>query len=1285
MPEYLAPGVYVEEIELGAKPIEGVSTSTTGFVGVAQRGPVNRPVLVTNFGEYRRFFGSYLGEQTYRARRWLPYAVDGFFANGGKRAYIVRVAKLTQAPGEPPNTPVATVAQAVLPDRSDAARRTLSRPVRTGEQEIDLTYWAGLSVGDVLQLDDGARAEYVHITGFTNRIQVTPALIRGHNAGVTVMQVSGALTTLARPPANSAGAPNIRVADRNAAGLAASVWVAIDDGTNTEFVRLVTGPGAAGEGDIDVTPTLRFSHDRDRNVIRSTLPETTLASGVNANDPTIRLTARTGFNDNDWVLLRGNVAGEDEAVRLGVIPAAAPFNVPVTPTPRFPHSNGRNVTRLTMDPTPATTLADPIIRLTATGGLNANDLVLLEGDVAGQDEAVRLGAIPAVAPFDVPVTPTPRFPHSNGRNVTLLTLAAAPATTLASGVNANDPSIRLTATGGLNANDLVLLEGDVAGQDEAVRLGAIPAVAPFDVPVTPTPRFPHSNGRNVTLLTLAAAPATTLAAPIIRLTATAILNANDLVLLEGDVAGEDEAVRLGAIPAVAPFDVPVTQTPRFAHSSGRNVTRLTPSETTTLANNVNASDSTIRLTARTGFNDNDWVLLRGNAAGEDEAVRLGAIPAAAPFNVPVTPTPRFPHDSGRNVTRLTLATAPATNLVAPTSIRLQAAAGLAANNVVMIEDSASTEFVQLAAAPDANMDASLISPLRFSHTAGRNIQRVTTPGVTTPEPTTLNAAADPNATPPTISVAARDNLTSGTVVEILDGAQTEYAQVVTSEAGPGNVALLRPLRYPHPTATPVRALQGTLRVTAGPSQPDLSLYPEVGEWGNNICIQVESACITRAEVTQPASVGDPALTLSTTQGIEVGSVVRLPGNRYATVTSAQGNRIFLQGDVPAAITQTDVEGDNVWMKQVMTCEFTMRFSYTGTEEEVRTNLSMDSRHSRYFVKVINETEPSRLVHVEALTNNATAPLNQPLTTSEWYPGGGNDLLSGIDAGVYMGSNSDDADRRTGLFALLNRTDVSIVAVPGQTDQTVQLALINHAERARYRFAVLDSEERADLDGVQTQRNRLDSKYAALYYPWIQIFDPLEKNNVFAPPSGHVCGIYARTDTEVGVHKAPANAVVSQVLDLRFTITQGQQDILNPKGINAIRYFPGRGIRVWGARTISSDTAWRYINVRRLFIYLERSIDESTQYAVFEPNDVPLWERLRGSVTAFLTTQWRAGMFQGKTPNEAFFVKVGLGETMTQDDIDNGRVIMLIGVAPVKPAEFVIFRITQMPRGPEVAE
>jgi hypothetical protein len=201
-------------------------------------------------------------------------------------------------------------------------------------------------------------------------------------------------------------------------------------------------------------------------------------------------------------------------------------------------------------------------------------------------------------------------------------------------------------------------------------------------------------------------------------------------------------------------------------------------------------------------------------------------------------------------------------------------------------------------------------------------------------------------------------------------------------------------------------------------------------------------------------------------------------------------------------------------------------------------------------------------------------------------------------------------------------------------------------------------------------------------------DALLHREVVAPPSGHVIGIYARTDIERGVHKAPANAVVRGASDIERIINKAQQDILNPppNQINVIRDFrpDGRGIRVWGARCITSDSDWKYVNVRRLFIFLEESIDEGTQWVVFEPNDKPLWDRVIQSVSAFLTRVWRDGALQGATPAEAFFVKCDR-TTMTQDDIDNGRLIMLIGVAPVKPAEFVIIRIGQWAGGGSVEE
>jgi uncharacterized protein len=207
----------------------------------------------------------------------------------------------------------------------------------------------------------------------------------------------------------------------------------------------------------------------------------------------------------------------------------------------------------------------------------------------------------------------------------------------------------------------------------------------------------------------------------------------------------------------------------------------------------------------------------------------------------------------------------------------------------------------------------------------------------------------------------------------------------------------------------------------------------------------------------------------------------------------------------------------------------------------------------------------------------------------------------------------------------------------------------------------------------------DSKYAALYWPWFKVFDPATKTNIMVPPGGHMAGIWGRNDDTRGVHKAPANEVVRGAIELEVQITKNEQELLNPVGINCIRAFPGQGIRVWGARTLSSDPAWRYLNVRRLFNYLEESILNGTGWVVFEPNDPALWARIRRTIASFLAMEWRKGALFGLTPDESFFVQCD-GAVNTAESIDAGQVICHIGVAPVKPAEFVIFRLAQFSGG-----
>jgi phage tail sheath protein FI len=348
-------------------------------------------------------------------------------------------------------------------------------------------------------------------------------------------------------------------------------------------------------------------------------------------------------------------------------------------------------------------------------------------------------------------------------------------------------------------------------------------------------------------------------------------------------------------------------------------------------------------------------------------------------------------------------------------------------------------------------------------------------------------------------------------------------------------------------------------------------------------------------------------------------------------------------------------------------------------DEVFENLSFAKAEANYILTEINGS--SRLVTLPAAQ---AIPIPTSLTQLKDLPAteigkgakfqNGNDKLDKLTSDDFVGVDRGSG-KRTGIQALEDITDASIVIVPGMWSPVIQSALITHCETLKSRFAILDPKPKLGIQEIQEFRAPFDTKYAALYYPWVVVRDPSVSENVEMAPSGHMAGLYARVDNERGVHKAPANEVIRGIQKLADDVTKREQDLLNPKNINALRYFPGRGNRVWGARVVTSDAAWKYINVRRLFIYVEQSIDVGTQWVVFEPNDEPLWARVRQTITNFLTTVWRSGALQGGKAEEAFFVKCDYS-TMTQDDIDNGRLICLIGIAPVKPAEFVIFRIQQ---------
>jgi uncharacterized protein len=373
--------------------------------------------------------------------------------------------------------------------------------------------------------------------------------------------------------------------------------------------------------------------------------------------------------------------------------------------------------------------------------------------------------------------------------------------------------------------------------------------------------------------------------------------------------------------------------------------------------------------------------------------------------------------------------------------------------------------------------------------------------------------------------------------------------------------------------------------------------------------------------------------------------------------------------------------------------------------------------------------------------NADAHLGEAVAVNNWTQfirefvpteGGSSTNLSHAVAGFFQNGGSrcyivnirdgdpvagSDRPRRSGLKLLEEVDEVSIVAAPGYTDAASYEALISHAENMRYRVAILDApEEVRDTDLLKTAtaapvpikggkgdaakdsgapppsappaglRPRTSpSGYGAFYFPWIVVPDVLSPKAELgtAPPCGHVAGIWARTDAKRGVHKAPANEPVRGALNVTYRVTPEEQGQLNSNGVNCIRFFPQLGITVWGARTVAEAASeWRYLNVRRLFIMIEQSIVNSTNYVVFEPNDRSLHKQIRRDISAFLTLVWRDGALVGATPEEAFFVKCD-EETNPPEVVDAGQVITLIGIAPVKPAEFIVFRIGQQASGAKV--
>jgi phage tail sheath protein FI len=508
-----------------------------------------------------------------------------------------------------------------------------------------------------------------------------------------------------------------------------------------------------------------------------------------------------------------------------------------------------------------------------------------------------------------------------------------------------------------------------------------------------------------------------------------------------------------------------------------------------------------------------------------------------------------------------------------------------------------------------------------------------------------------------------------------------------------------------------------------------------GKWGEKIKVFLDESTmgstITADPAQQPAD-GSYSI-VQNSIGFEKGSLVKAFQNKngtpvekyhYAGSVDKTSRKIAWE----TALEHGPADFDLSKPIHLSTREFTLTFRWNNRIKEIFKDLSLHPDHGRYLTKVINGF--SHLVTVEDLASPPPVPDNIPdqekMEKGFLYLENGKDGISSITIDDIIGDPSSVEKRglrcfeevdEVGMISIpdimirpqeiaMYRTvktrpcfppgeEISPASSPGESSprfsedeiERAQQAMIHHCEQLKDRVTILDSPPGLDIAGVLEWREKFVSPYAALYFPWINVNDPLRLNgNIIRsiPPSGFIAGVFARTDLFKGVHKAPANEEIIGAKDTDLTIDDAQQEILNPENINCIRWFPGRGVLIWGARTMDKDPVWRYINIRRLLIMIEESIEEAMQWAVFEPNDVHLRNSIRVTASIFLEELWREGALTGETAGEAFFVKCD-EENNPQSIIDAGQIITDIGVAPSIPGEFIVFRIGKIKSGFEIVK
>jgi uncharacterized protein len=1123
MPEYLAPGVYVEEVDTGSKPIEGVSTSTSGMVGVTAWGPENIATLVTGYADFQRQFGGYLDYRKYTPDKWyLPHAVEGFFTNGGKRLYIVRV-----LPEK------AEFAKTLLFDRdnpTDAIRRLAVNALK-GHKLLLLESDATTLNDKYLRINDGELSEYVKAIEPPSTSTISVRALRAplyfsHLSKTKVQEVTapdstgtGALTTTLKSKTSPG---ELRISLNSRANVIANSVLRIDVASSKtkEFAVVASVPADPNDTSVTLRNPLVFEH-----IATAEVKLVTPSSPTNVDELAQGAKAGSGI----LFLKNPNTNWGDSTDRIIQI--------------------GENT--------------DPDREYHVLAQLTSSKLTTFN---------LKLKVI---------------FDHLSTELVTVVTFppvtVSGLSTTLKQPAQAGEKTIVLNSVTNLAKNQYISIGNPAL---ETVEYRKIEDLKDSTVTLNQPLSFDHptpSTGAEVVLVERK--PPTT---PILSYLIQSISAGQKQLMVADTGFAKDNIVEIGKEDSLTVEYKKLGDLINFKLIEIKDYTEDTP---------------------------------------------VGSVYDGLFYD----------HNHGIEV------------LTRSPLLRVQAIDRGEWGNSLQIE---------------IEDDNSILE---------------------------TSATADPNPGSLQLNLASIGGIEVGSILQL------EVSQPLTT--------LPAKITFPNDLKSKIR-YDESLKL--------LFFQGVMSELDKELLLKLASTSDPNYQTYQTAI-----------EGLAQKSQTMYPDGRK--VVSVNGKTVTLSAPHTVPIpqgTKARTKEFRLTVKYIQNNPLTGKLRLLGSE--VHRHLSMDPRHSRYVTKVIGAiyrqelTTPRRadgrtegesnLIRVEdvladkttgalSISNRATAENNTrigPDLIWKILPDGrfivvgiplvnGDDKIDDITDDTYSGADAVDPKDRQGLFTLKNIDEISIVAIPGQTSQPIQAALIEHCELMRYRFAVIDAEIRSNLANVQVQRGLYDSKYAAIYYPWLRIPDPFPDNPritsyVSIPPSGHTIGIYARSDIERGVYKAPANEVIRGIADLEVKLMKEQQDILNPRNINVLRNFreDNRGLRVWGARTLSSDPDWKYINVRRLFIFIENSIDRGTQWVVFEPNDEPLWQRVKRVITGFLTQVWRDGALMGRTPEEAFYVKCDR-TTMTQNDIDNGRLIVLIGIAPVKPAEFVIFRIGQWAGGSSLEE